>query len=95
MAKYKGSVKTTLSKIFCCGLLLAGILIVTFTATMISLCISSWIEDTSGEVTRLQVRQLQSKLESTGVQISNKMQIDISDLHMVSNGERIVNMGAI
>ena len=95
MAKYRGSVKTSLSKIFCCGLLAAGLLTLAFVIAMTALSITQWIKETSNEVTRLQIRQLKSKLEATGTQISNKMQIDISDLHMVSNGERIVNLGAI
>ena len=84
-----------MSLLFCGSLFLFSALTILLATLYIFYSVSDWLDRTEVEITRLQYNQVTSNLKSQGTLISNLLQAGFTDLHMVSNAEKITTNGFI
>lgn len=95
MGTYRRSIKQRLSTIFCIGLTVVGLVSIAFVTFVVYTSLVDWIDSTQTEVELLRKQNTISQQQSAGVLIGNQIQSALTDLHMVSNAERLVNEGRV
>ena len=93
MATYSRSIKQRLSLIFCVGLTLVGLASVTLVGVVVLLSVTGWMSAAQAEVERLRQGTITGHQQAVGVLIGNLIQNALTDLHIVSNAEYLVNQG--